>query len=148
MKYIKIKDFAVLVTRDIEIVDKTLGVTVDGAKDGATFNIQSESDSFGYSIKSEKTSIPLSALKEGVYQVNISWYETITDEGGNYVDEVYHNVLGNPIKVYLDENSKVCVIPAPLSTATELDLMWKAIGGVLETIVPMIEEIKHGYEVI
>lgn len=135
MKYIVLKDTAILLTRDIETISTTLPIVVEGAKDGTTITLNNEVDNISATIISESTKIPASSLTEGTYMVNI-------------VDTDLKEIAGYPIKAYKDDRGQLCVVPAPLATATELDLMWKAIGGVLETIVPMIEEIKHGYEVI
>jgi hypothetical protein len=135
MKYIVIKDTAILLTRDIEMISSTLPIVVEGVKDGTTITLNNGQDNISATIISESAKISASSLTEGTYMVTI-------------VNTDLKEIQGHPIKFQKNNAGQLGVLPAPLSTATELDLMWKAIGGVLETIVPMIEEIKHGYEVI
>lgn len=135
MKYIVLKDTAILLTRDIETISTTLPIIVEGVRDGTTITLNNGVDNISATIISQSTKISASTLTEGTYMVTI-------------VDTSLKEIQGHPIKLQANNMGQLCVVPAPLATATELDLMWKAIGGVLETIVPMIEEIKHGYEVI
>jgi hypothetical protein len=117
------------------MISSTLPIVVEGVKDGTTITLNNGQDNISATIISESAKISASSLTEGTYMVTI-------------VNTDLKEIQGHPIKFQKNNAGQRGVLPAPLSTATELDLMWKAIGGVLETIVPMIEEIKHGYEVI
>ena len=138
MKYIIVKDIAILATRDIESrANGSLEVRVEGAADGASLCIQNGTERHSFFILSESARIPLATLKEGIYNVSISW----TADGS------LHTIEGNSFKVWV-EKGKTNIAPAPLSSATELENMWKGITNMLEVFIPFMEEIKNGYEVI
>jgi hypothetical protein len=40
------------------------------------------------------------------------------------------------------------IIPAPLSSATELEKMWQGISATLEVILPFIDDYKNGTHVV
>ena len=148
MKYIIIKDIAVLATRDIESLSSgSFDVLVDGAPDGASMHIQNEETSATFLIQSERTNISVSTLKEGIYNVSFNWNEVIKDSEGNNVGEELRTIFGNQFKVYF-ENGNTNIIPAPLASATELENMWKGITNMLEVFIPFMEEVRNGYEVI
>lgn len=148
MKYICIRDSAVLASRGIEAVSSSdhLDVSVMGVSDGSTFCIMHEgnTEQKSYGITSETTTIPVADLASGVYSVTVIWDEYMEDVD----DTVRREARGNSFKVITNENNSLSIIPAPVSSATSLEEMWCGIANILDVLVPLVDDVKNGYNVI
>ncbi|MBQ8836453.1 MAG: hypothetical protein IJ002_03190 [Clostridia bacterium] len=143
MKYLIIGNTAVLASRDIERITETgVDVSVVGIPDGATLNIQRDTTARHYGIVSENAKVPREHMAdEGIYNVNIRWKEFID---GAYVDR---EAYGNPFKIIVNDGEP-CIIPAPQASGVAVDEMWRGISNLLEIILPLIDTLKNGNDVI
>lgn len=95
-----------------------------------------------YRIVSEKTELDISAFPDGIYYATVKW---ITEDNGAYTE---HEAVGNPFKLYTDEDGSRAAVAAPLSGMTELELIWTAIADTLDIVLPFIDDIKNGINVV
>lgn len=145
MKYFVIGNTAVLASREHEAVGEAdLAVSVAGVPDGASLYIQHETAGHSYGIVSETTTIPSEHLKEmGTYSVVVQWTETDAETG----DTVEREAIGNSFSIISNENGRF-IIPAQKTTAYEIEQMWRGIVDTLEVILPLIDSLKNGNDVI
>lgn len=141
MRYVVVGNVAVLASRSVEKVEEYVSVTVSGVPNKATLYLMSEENTYSFLIENQKTNIPNSVLKEGIYGVTVVWSTTSNDV------TTQHEAHGNEFKVFNDGES-LAIVPAPLADATELENMWQGIINTLDVLVPFIEAYKHGYEVV
>ena len=160
MKYIVINDIAILATRNIEEIDDINGlkVTFEGVtdiEDNATLNlifigdtdirdtdIRVTDERLTKTIHDKYTTIMPEELHEGIYHVTVCW----TSHENN--ENVTHEACGCPFKVYKQKDWKRAIIPAPLSSATNIEHMWKGIINTLERVLPAIDSYQNGNDVI
>ena len=147
MKYLVVGKSAILATRNIERIEQdAVPVSVMGAPDGASFYIQPQKAARGssYFITSQHTSIPIDALQENEnYVVRIIWEEQNYETG----EKILREADGNSFRV-CREGDNLAILPAPLSSACELERMWTGIVDMLEEILPVLDQIKNGNDVI
>lgn len=145
MRYSAVGNVAVLCTRGIEklTLGEPLSVSVSSVPDGSSFCIQGAGGVMGtYRIVSEKTELDISAFPDGIYYATVKW---ITEDNGAYTE---HEAVGNPFKLYTDEDGSRAAVAAPLSGMTELELIWTAIADTLDIVLPFIDDIKNGINVV
>lgn len=143
MKYIVLGSAAILATRNIERLARSrIRVRVEGVPDGARLCLQSGDRVRNYAVISETATVPCEDLCEGVYYVSVHWH---IEENGK---KTRHEARGNPFKVYVENGGHRAVIAAPCATATEVDYMWSGLIGALESILPTLDTLKNGNDVI
>ena len=143
MKYIVLDSAAILATRDIERLQQSrISIKVEGVPNGARLCLQSGDRVKTYAIISETATVPYSDLCEGVYHVSVHW---VNDDDGT---EVSHEARGNPFKVYIESDGSTAIIPAVCASATEIDYMWNGLICALESILPTLDTLKNGNDVI
>lgn len=145
MRYLVIENTAVLASREHETVGELeVAVSVAGVPDGASLYIQHETAGHSYGIVSEATVIPAEHLNEtGVYSVAVRWTETDPETG----DTMEHEAIGNSFSIISNETGRF-IIPAQKTTAYEIEQMWRGIVCTLEVILPLIDSLKNGNDVI
>lgn len=144
MRYLVVGDVAVLASRGIERFEEAeISVSVVGVPDGASLSIQGPGLGRTYGITSGVTGIPCSDLKEGRYAVTVQWAETDPVSG----DSISHEAIGNSFAVIQDEVG-LAIIPAPLSSGGNIEHMWSGIVQTLEILLPLVDTLKNGNDVI
>lgn len=145
MKIIVIGDTAVLATRDKEIIEiEGLPVTVLGVNTGSLCIARADGEQPSTPIETIITSgtATVVGLSAGKYTYTVVWF---SEEDG--VD-TKHEAYGTPLYVFEDDENKFNLIPAPLATSTELEAMWRGIANTLDVVVPLVDEIKNGTDVV
>lgn len=145
MRYAVVGNTAVLCTRSIENIPlgEPLSVSVSSVPDGSSFCVQGGGGVMGtYRTVSEKTELDISDFPDGIYYVTVKW---VTEKDGAYAE---HEAAGNPFKLYTEEDGTRAAVAAPVSGITELELIWTAIADMLDIVLPFIDDIKNGINVV
>lgn len=145
MKYNVIGKSAVLASRSIErlIPNKKTDVKVKNVPDDATFNIiGKDGGEDSYTITSQATAIDFSSFEKGTYKVVVIW-ET-TDSRGN---TVRHEAYGSPFIIATDDAGDY-ILPAPLARATDAEYLYQAISDIIDILLPLDDDFRHGTDVI
>ena len=147
MRYLVVGNVAVLASRGIERLDDAtngkIPVSVVGVPDGANLIVIGESQK-SYTVTSELTEIPVEDIqKEGRYAVTLRWKQTDPQTKA----ETERAATGNSFSIVRDPYG-LAIIPAPCSTSTELEHMWKGISQAIEILLPLFDEIRNGNDVI
>ena len=145
MRYLVIGNSAILASRSIERIEaKDVLVAVVGVPDDATLCLFSETEGKAYPIVSQSTTIPADDLKAGsIYSVTVVWKDKNFETG----EEIEREADGGSFHVYFEGGTQA-ILPVPLSSAGELERMWKGIADTLEEILPVLDRIKNGNDVI
>lgn len=145
MKYNVIGKSAVLASRSIERLtpNKETDVKVKNVPDDATFNIIGKDDGVrSYAITSQATAIDFSSFEKGTYKVVVRW-ET-TDSSGN---TVRHEAYGSPFIIATDDAGDY-ILPAPLARATDAEYLYQSISDIIDILLPLDDDFRHGTDVI
>lgn len=147
MRYLVIGNVAVLASRGIERLDDAtngkIPVSVVGVPDGATLNVIGTKLKC-YAVTSELTEIPIEDLQnEGRYAVTVRW----TQVDPQTQERIECEATGNSFSVIRDLYG-LAIIPAPCASSTEIEHMWKGISQALEILLPLVDEIRNGNDVI
>ena len=143
MKYLICNDVAVLATRGREAIGVE-GVVAEiiGVPDGATLFLQNEKgEGQSFPIVSERTVIPAHSLTEGRHSVMVIYEVTMNGE------TIRHEAAGNPVRV-MNDGVAPYILPAPLSSASELERMWQGIVAMMEPVIRHMDEHTNGYDVV
>jgi hypothetical protein len=143
MKYLVVKNTAVLASRGIETVGEggTVQMKVVGVPEGASVYLTKDganTTSGTFSISSGTTNIT-GLTDVGTYKPTFSWKTS---------DEKEMESEGNSFTVIKDDEGALKIIPTPLSSATELEKMWQGISATLEVLLPFIDDYKNGTHVV
>jgi hypothetical protein len=143
MKYNVIGKSAILASRNLERIenDQLTKVEVINVPEGATFNIISDTTTETYEVSSETTKVDFYSFKNGKYQVTVIWSTSENDKTIN------HEAFGNPLLISEDEKGRY-IIPAPLATASELEILYQALADILDVLLPLADNVKNGADVI
>ena len=145
MRYIVIGNTAVLASRGIDRISNTEDFTkvkVENVPDTATLTITGDNfSSPSYEVKSETANVYFLNLENGIYGVTVKW--TTTEDG----ETIEHTAHGNPFTITGDAEGRF-IIPTPLAGATETDKIWATITSILDTLLPLEDDVKKGSHVV
>lgn len=144
MRYIVVGDTAILATRDVEYLGGDIDITIENVPDGANLTLIRPDGSQVHTegVVSEKTKISSEAFDlEGRYVVTVDWMEY-----RDGVDNERH-AAGTTLLVQNTSNG-VAIIPAPLTSANEMENMWRGIVNTLDILLPYINAMRYGADVI
>lgn len=146
MKYNVIGKSAVLASRSIErfTFGQAITVKVKNVPDDATFTIIGKDDGEkSFVITSQATAIDFSSFEKGTYKVVVKW--VTTDSSGN---TVRHEAYGSPFIIATDDAEDYYILPAPLARATDAEYLYQAISDILDILLPLDDDFRHGTDVI
>lgn len=144
MRYIVVGDTAILATRDIEYLGGDIDITIENVPDGANLTLIRPDGSQVHTegVVSEKTKIPSEVFdQEGRYVVTVDWIELCDGE------EREQHAAGTTLLVQ-NTSYGIGIIPAPLTSANEMENMWRGIVNTLDILLPYINAMRYGADVI
>lgn len=154
IKYIVIGDTAVLTTRDLVPLGDNITIQVEGIPTTCRARIriynasnQNQVKSFDLEEKSGKKEVTFTKEQFSFYDKNriaISWWTPPATEG----DEVLVKVVGGNDIAKISEGGIVGLMPRISARAVEIDELWRFVANAFTILLPVIEDIKDGNDVV